>query len=37
MLEEKKVVFSLSKDNIGLIPDFKLKIELTDNVPVAEA
>lgn len=36
MLEEEKEVFSLSKDDIGLIPDFKLKIELTDNIPVAE-
>ena len=36
MLEEEKEVFSLSKDDIGYIPDFTLKIELTDNIPVAE-
>ena len=37
MLFDEKNIFSLSKDDIGHIPDFKLKIELTDNIPVNEA
>lgn len=36
MLDEEKDVFSVNKNDIGYIPDFKLKIELSDNIPVAE-
>ena len=37
MLAEEMSVFSKSKDDIGHIKDFKLKIDLLDNVPVSEA
>ena len=37
MLSEEKEVFSKSKDDIGHIPDFKLKIDLEDSVPVTDA
>ena len=37
MLEEEQDVFSKSKDDIGYIPDFRLKINLADEVPVVEA
>ena len=37
MLMEEMDVFSKTKNDIGHIKDFKLKIELTDNIPVTEA
>ena len=37
MLNEEKEVFSKTKNDIGHIKDFKLKIDLMDNVPVTEA
>ncbi len=37
LLEEEKEVFSTSKNDIGHVKDFKLKIKLTDEIPVGEA
>ena len=37
VLFDEKKIFSISKDDIGHIPDFKLKIDLMDNIPVNEA
>ena len=37
LLLEEKAIFSRSKNDIGHIPDFQLKIELVDNIPVNEA
>ena len=37
VLHEERGIFSKSKNDIGHIPDFKLKIELEDRVPVNEA
>ena len=37
MLLEESGIFSKSKNDIGHIPDFKLKIDLIDNIPVNEA
>ena len=36
MLREESEVFSRSKDDIGFIEDFKLKIDLKDDIPVSE-
>ena len=37
LLEEEGEVFSKSKNDIGYVPDFKLDIKLTDDVPFGEA
>ena len=37
MLSEERDVFSKSKNDIGHVKDFKLQINLTDEIPVAEA
>ena len=37
LLTDERKIFSTSKNDIGHIPDFKLKIELMDKIPVSEA